>query len=107
MRRGPVHRRVAVEVQLVAVPGAHVRPPLVRRRSSRRRGGVRRGQAAGEREHDDAADDAGDAPGEPVVVDALGAVAGERAVVGAWSSRCSAKPWSSATRFSPSGRPEA
>ena len=59
MRRGAVHRRVAVEVQLVAVRAAHGRSgPVVGRLAAAY--GV--GQSAGQAEHDQHADDAGDPP---------------------------------------------
>ena len=85
MRPAPGGRRVPVVVQPVAVPGAH--------RSVRVLGGLVVGRlatppahgvadAAGEDQHDQHADHAGEAAGEPRVVDALVGVVGERAVGG-------------------------
>ncbi len=79
MGRGPVERRVAVEVERVPVGGAHAQ-------SGRRRARWRRaddvGEAGAEEQHDDDTDHAGDAAAQPVVVDEAAAVAGERSVTG-------------------------
>ena len=59
VRRGPVHRRVAVEVQLVAVPGAHVSAAVLGGLAARRATSLGaaaaddEGEAAGEREDDE------------------------------------------------------
>ena len=82
MRRSAVDDAVAVVVQPVAVPGAHgsaVRVVGVRRRGGRAK---RQNSPSASRAPASDAGDAGDPAAEPLVVDALGLVAGERAVGG-------------------------